>query len=212
MAAARPLALPSRAVLALVASPAPLLASRTLPALSARSLPALAPGLPRRALTFLRPLAGLAPLAPLVLAAVLLLPLLAPAPASAEESRGQTLYVPCYSQVNHGIKTRRMDLTVSLYIHNVDRKRSIRITSIEYYDTRGRLVRTFPKDPVALGPFMTREDVVDQTDVSGGSGGNFLVRWEADEPVDEPLVETIMIGTSANQGISFTSQARVIRE
>lgn len=152
------------------------------------------------------------PLFVLALAAFLLSPLAAPDPAQAGESKGQAIYVPCYSQVNHGIKTRRMDLTVTLYIHNVDRKRSIRVTSIEYYDTHGRLVRTYLKEPTVLGPFVTREDVVEQTDVSGGPGGNFLVRWVADEPVDEPLVESIMIGTSANQGISFRSPGRVIRD
>jgi hypothetical protein len=40
-----------------------------------------------------------------------------------------------------------------------------------------------------------------------GSGAKFLVHWRADQPVSEPIVESIMIGTQMQQGISFISAA-----
>jgi hypothetical protein len=54
--------------------------------------------------------------------------------------------------------------------------------------------------------------VVEQDDVRGGVGANFLVRWQADRPVHPPIVEMVMITAEATQGISFRSTARVLYE
>lgn len=123
---------------------------------------------------------------------------------------GQTLYVPCYSQIYHGIKTRPIDLTVTLSVRNTDPKRAITVTVVDYHDTSGKLIRRYLDAPVILGPLMTVEFIVGQTDNSGGSGANFLVRWNAPQPANPPMVETVMIGTSSQQGISFTSKGRPI--
>jgi hypothetical protein len=47
-------------------------------------------------------------------------------------------------------------------------------------------------------------------DKTGGSGANFMVRWQPALPMNPPIVESIMIGTQAKQGISFTSRGQVI--
>jgi len=52
--------------------------------------------------------------------------------------------------------------------------------------------------------------IVPEDHRSGGSGANFIVEWESDKPVNPPIVETIMIGTQDQQGISFTSRGREI--
>ncbi len=46
--------------------------------------------------------------------------------------------------------------------------------------------------------------------LTGGSGANFIVRWEADSPVSPPVTEGIMISTASQLGISFTSPGQVI--
>jgi hypothetical protein len=38
------------------------------------------------------------------------------------------------------------------------------------------------------------------------------VEWRAEEPVNAPLVEAVMVGTSGTQGISFTGSSRVISQ
>jgi len=38
------------------------------------------------------------------------------------------------------------------------------------------------------------------------------VEWVADQPVNEPLIESIMKDLAGNVGLSFLSQGRVIRE
>lgn len=137
---------------------------------------------------------------------------LTPGSASAQELfTGQTVYVPCYSHIYHGIKTQPIDLTVTLSLRNTDPTRSIRLVSVDYYDTNGGLVRSYLKEKTTLGPMMTFEAIVAQLDRTGGSGANFLVRWEADAPVNPLLAEAVMIGTSSQQGISFSTRGVPVR-
>ena len=49
--------------------------------------------------------------------------------------------------------------------------------------------------------------VVKESDKAGGSGANFLVRWQSETAVNPPLVESVMISTASQLGISFTSRA-----
>lgn len=142
----------------------------------------------------------------------LLLTALAHAPARAQApAPGQAIYVPCYSHIYHGMKNMPLDLTVTLSIRNTDPERSIRLVSVDYYDTNGGLVRSYLTSKTTLGPMMTWEAIVAERDRSGGSGANFLVRWEADGPASQPLAEAVMIGTSSQQGISFTSRGVPVR-
>jgi hypothetical protein len=133
-------------------------------------------------------------------------------PARAEMSSGQTLYVPCSSTTYHGPKSTRLDLTVTLIVRNVDPKRSLALTSVEYYRTDGRLVRRYLDKPVVLGPLSAKEFVVDQADTTGGTAASFLVRWRADAALNEPLAEAVMISSSSSLGISYVSRGLVIKE
>jgi len=133
-------------------------------------------------------------------------------PAQADLHKGQTLYVPCYSHIYHGVKTRPFDLTITLSVRNADTRRSLRLSSVDYYGSDGKLLKRYIVGEVTLPPMTTREFTVDQTDSSGGSGASFLVRWRADAAMNEPVVESVMIGTANSQGISFTSRGVAIQE
>jgi hypothetical protein len=138
--------------------------------------------------------------------------LLLPATALAQRSLGQTLYVPCYSHIYHGPKNRSLNLTVTLSVRNIDPKLPLTLTAVDYYDTEGRLIRHELPKPKILPPLMTLEFMVHQRDSEGGSGANFIVRWEAAKPVNAPLVEAVMISTESGLGVSFTSSARVLED
>lgn len=125
-------------------------------------------------------------------------------------SSGQHLYVPVYSHIYIGNKERPFNLAVTLSIRNIDPRAAFRLAAVDYYDTEGRLVRRYLEAPRELGPLASVRFVVAETDAEGGSGANFLVRWEADAPMNAPVVEAVMIGAQSGQGISFTSQAREI--
>jgi len=126
-------------------------------------------------------------------------------------SSGQLLYVPVYSHIYTGDKERPFNLAVTLSIRNTDTKGTLRLTAVDYYDTEGKLVRSYLDSPRELGPLASIRYVVAERDVKGGSGANFIVRWESAAPVNAPVVESVMIGAQSGQGISFTSQAREIQ-
>jgi hypothetical protein len=54
--------------------------------------------------------------------------------------------------------------------------------------------------------------LIEESDAAGGLGANFLITWRAEQPVNAPIVESIMISTRSSLGISFTSRAQVLRE
>jgi hypothetical protein len=133
-------------------------------------------------------------------------------PARAEMSTGQTLYVPCASQTYHGPKSRPIELTVTLAVRNVDTRRSITVTAVDYHRTDGRLVRRYLDKPLVLAPLAVREFLVEQNDVSGGAAASFLVRWKAEAQVNAAIAEAVMITSSNSLGISFTSRGVAIQE
>ena len=135
-----------------------------------------------------------------------------PVAAQSDLSKGQLLYVPCYSHIYHGVKTRPFDLTITLAVRNADPKRNLRLTTVDYYGSDGKLIRRHLGAEVILPPLSTREFVVEQNDSSGGAGASFVVRWKGDGAMNEPVVESVMIGTANSQGISFASRAVVIQE
>jgi hypothetical protein len=127
-------------------------------------------------------------------------------------SKGQTVYVPAYSNVFVGPKNRPFQLATTLSIRNTDPAASFRVTAIDYYDTSGKLVRRYLGKPLVVGPLATTFIHVEEKDVSGGFGANFIVKWDADRVINAPVIECVMVGATSGQGISFVSPGQEIRE
>jgi hypothetical protein len=127
-------------------------------------------------------------------------------------SKGQTIYVPVYSNVFSGPKKLPFQLAATLSIRNTDLAASFRLTSITYYDTNGKPVRRYLEKPLVVGPLASTYVHIEEKDVSGGFGANFIVRWEADKVINAPIIECVMIGATSGQGISFVSPGQEIRE
>lgn len=127
-------------------------------------------------------------------------------------SKGQTVYVPVYSNIFSGPKQRPFQLEATLSIRNTDLANSLRVSTIDYYDTNGKLVRRYLNKPIALGPLASTYVLIEEKDVSGGFGANFIVRWDASRVVNAPIVECVMIGAASGQGISFVSPGQEISE
>jgi|SoiMethySBSTD1v2_1073268.scaffolds.fasta_scaffold675393_2 Protein of unknown function (DUF3124) len=133
-------------------------------------------------------------------------------PAEVNSVRGQTLYVPVYSEIPYGDRDQTLDLTVTLSIRNIDRKIAVMLRKVDYYNTKGELVRAYAQEPRVLPPLATVEFVIKASDRSGGISAGFLVEWESEHLCVPPVVEAVMISTASTQGISFSSQARVVEE
>lgn len=127
-------------------------------------------------------------------------------------SKGQIVYVPVYSNVFSGPKTRPFQLAATLSIRSTDLAASFLVTSIDYYATGGKLVRRYLDKPLHVGPLASTYIHIEEKDVSGGFGANFIVRWEADRIINAPIIECVMIGATSGQGISFVSPGQEIRE
>lgn len=128
------------------------------------------------------------------------------------QSRGQVIYVPIYSHIYSGNKESPFNLAATLSIRNTDPKQSITLVSLEYYDSSGKLLKKYLEAPTTLNALASTRYVVKEADTSGGSGASFLATWKADRPVHPPLLESVMIGTQLQQGLSFTSRGQVLSE
>jgi len=127
-------------------------------------------------------------------------------------SKGQTVYVPAYSNVYSGPKKNPYQLATMLSIRNVDPAAGINVTSIDYYDNDGRLLRRYLDAPMAIGPLGSYHIYLEEKDSRGGFGANFIVRWKTDRTINAPIIECVMIGATGGQGISFVSPGQEIRE
>ena len=130
--------------------------------------------------------------------------------AVAELSTGQLVYVPIYSHIYSGNKERPLLLAATLSLRNTDPRQAITLLSVDYYDSDGKLLKHYLESPVPLKPAQSTRFVVKFSDKAGGSGANFYVTWKAEGPVNPPIIESIMIGTQNQLGISFTSRGQVI--
>lgn len=124
---------------------------------------------------------------------------------------GETLYVPVYSHIYYEDQEKVLNLAATLSIRNTDFINPIIITSVQYYDSSGKLVKQYLEQPIQLSAMASTDFVVRRTDTSGGIGANFIVEWVAEKEVSKPVIEAVMIGAESTQGISFVSLGRVIK-
>jgi hypothetical protein len=126
---------------------------------------------------------------------------------------GQTVYVPLYSHIyaDERFRDKPFNLTATLSIRNTDPEHGFQLLSVDYYDSSGKMLRSYLSKPVAVPPLGTTRYIVQDSDTAGGSGAKFLVEWSAQKGVTEPIIESIMIGTKMQQGISFVSRGKVIQ-
>ena len=127
-------------------------------------------------------------------------------------AKAQTLYLPIYSHMLYGNlnksgKASHVLLSALVSIRNTDTKRSLRVQSARYYDTQGTLLGERVPLPVTVPPLGTLELFVELNDASGGSGANFIIKWEADQPINPPLVESLHANMDGGKAVIFMTQS-----
>jgi hypothetical protein len=130
-------------------------------------------------------------------------------------SKGQHLYLPAYSHVWHGDRDKKgvpqkTLVSVLVSIRNTDLTRSIRVTSARYYDTQGKLLAEYVTPPRTIAPLGTQELYVERKESVGGSGANFVIVWQAESPVNPPIVEAVHADIQGHRTLSFITAARPI--
>lgn len=120
-------------------------------------------------------------------------------------------YVPIYSDIYTQTTNIQINLTATLSLRNTSFKHSIFISEVDYYNSAGELDKNFAEQPIELKPMQSIEYVIEEDDVSGGTGANFIIVWGAKNKHVNPLFEAVMISTQNRQGISFTSRGISIK-
>lgn len=98
------------------------------------------------------------------------------------------------------------NLTVTVSMRNTNQHDTLYLNKAEYFDTHGKSIRTYFNTTIFIAPMETVEIVIDEHDLEGGTGANFLFSWLIKPKTNEPLFEGIMISTYGQTGISFSTQ------
>ena len=115
-------------------------------------------------------------------------------------------YLSVYSEIYSQTEHTTHDLTATVSMRNTNLTDTIYIDHAEYFDTKGNSIRNYFEESIYIAPMETVEIVIDEDDASGGTGANFLFDWRIKASSNEPLFEGVMISTSGQQGLSFTTQ------
>jgi len=115
-------------------------------------------------------------------------------------------YLSVYSEIYGLTEHRTQNLTATVSIRNINPNDTIYINKAEYFNTHGDPIRTYFNKTVFIKPLETIEIIIDERDKEGGSGANFVFDWSASKGIHDPFFEAVMISTSSQQGISFTTQ------
>ena len=141
--------------------------------------------------------------------------------AFAQESRplvkSQSLYLPIYSHMLYGNlgksgKASYVLLSALVSIRNTDPRRPIRVLTARYFDTHGKLLGERVPTPVVVPPLGTLELFVELNDASGGSGANFIIKWDAEQPINPPLVESLHANMDGGKAVIFMTQSVPLAE
>lgn len=120
-------------------------------------------------------------------------------------TKGST-YLPVYSEIYQRNKDFTFNLTATVSIRNISLKDTIYLYKADYYNTEGDLLHEYLDAPIYVKPMETIEIVVAEDDRNGGTGANFIFDWAKEKDRLDPFFEAVMISTSGQQGISFTTQ------
>lgn len=122
-----------------------------------------------------------------------------------------TTYLSVYSEIYSQTEHRTHYLTATVSLRNVDLVDTIYVDKAIYFDTQGKAIRTYFDQAIFIAPMETVEIVIDELDIEGGTGANFLFDWKIKPASAEPLFEGVMISTSGQQGLSFTTQGKKVK-
>lgn len=127
-------------------------------------------------------------------------------------AKTEQVYIPIYSDIYYVDSKHTFSLTATLSIRNTSFRDSVYLFAIDYYNSKGNKVRRYNNSTLLLKPMESVEFVVDNKDDTGGVGANFVVEWGAKPGAIRPYFQGIMIGTTGQQGISFTTDGIVIQQ
>ena len=119
--------------------------------------------------------------------------------------KGKT-YLSIYSQVYSLSEHRKHNLTVTVSMRNTSLSDTLYLEKADHYSTKGKLIKSYLEKTIFIAPMETLEIVINEEEIASGTGGNFIFDWKIKKNAHEPLFESVMISTTSQQGLSFSSQ------
>lgn len=126
-------------------------------------------------------------------------------------AKQQKVYVPAYSDIYHLDGNKRFLLTVTAVVRNTSLQDSVYVNKVDFFDSKGTLIRTYVPRTIAIGPLASAEFIVEYQEKQGGAGASFIIDWGSQNVSAKPLIQAVMIGTLSQQGISFITEGIVIQ-
>jgi Protein of unknown function (DUF3124) len=125
--------------------------------------------------------------------------------------KGQTLYLPISTSYINDAYSFTVNATI--FIYNTDPDHAINIVKMDFYDTSGQMVEAYLRQPLKLNPSAgTRIHVRHSVSGEAGMAAHFVIQWQAETKVVEPLVRGLLLGARGTRGYSFGTAPRIIRE
>jgi hypothetical protein len=125
--------------------------------------------------------------------------------------KGQTLYLPISTSYMAG--DYAFDVRPTIFIHNTDADHAINIVRIDFYNTSGKLVEKYLEKPLKLNPAAgTYIRVKNLLSGEEGAASHFIVQWQAETKVNDPIIRGLMLGASGTRGYTFETQPRIVQE
>lgn len=118
----------------------------------------------------------------------------------------KSVYVPVYAHIFFEDRRRMVELAETVSFRNSDARASVVVRSVNSYSSDGVRLRSYLAQPIILGPLASVDFVVFKGDVSGGTGGKFIINWGATGPISPPIIEAIMVSCGPSRNLSFVSR------
>jgi hypothetical protein len=125
--------------------------------------------------------------------------------------KSQTIYVPIYSFIYLTDKRKvKLGMSVTLSIRNTDADKPITFHTVDYFDSKGGLVKKFISSPRTLPPMSSSYFSIEESDESGGWGANFILKWKSDDKITQPVIQAIHSGARGTHSYIFDTSGKVI--
>jgi hypothetical protein len=126
--------------------------------------------------------------------------------------KSQTVYVPIYSSIfERGDVRVSLNLSANVIVRNTDSANSIQITDVIYYNSEGKLIKSYLNSPKILKPMASTYFLIEEKDHKGGWGANFIIKWESTSKVTQPLIEAIHSGQRGTGIYSYAIRGWAIK-
>ena len=123
-----------------------------------------------------------------------------------------TVYVPIYSHIYILNGTRPLNLAATLSVRSTDFSDSIFVFNVDYYNSKGQLVKKYLNKTLLLKPMHSAEFVVEEWNTEGGAGAYFIINSSTTKSKFNMLVQAVMVSQASSLGITFKTEGIILNQ